>query len=141
TGNRPMIAPEANVSLSSQFDEIKWNHWIDESTLLPTLEVLATSNVEPIGAYEGARYHSLGIFRPAPFCKMRELESELCAVCVEEGVKRFHLQSSLIVSASPSAAEPINIATRTAPIEFQVELTELPDLEVRWLVDGEEVGT
>ncbi|MBL4636862.1 MAG: hypothetical protein JKY56_23625 [Kofleriaceae bacterium] len=96
TGNRPIIAPEANVSLSSELGEIKWSHWIEDGTMLPTRDAFATSNVEPIGAYEGARYHSIGIFRPAPACKMRESESELCAVCVEESVRRFHSQSSLI---------------------------------------------
>ena len=141
TGNQGIIAPEDNVSLSAVFDEIKWNHWIDEDPFLPSPEQLATSDITPIGAYEGARYHPSGIFRPAPSCKMRVSESELCAVCVEATVKRFHARSTLIVSATPAVIEPINIATRTAPIEFQITLPDLPGLDVLWFVDGEEVGT
>jgi len=54
-------------------------------TPLPTLSAGEPAPVPPptgIGAFEGAKYHQRGRFRPEYDCKMRKLGRPFCAVCL-----------------------------------------------------------
>src|SRR5690606_38538681 len=100
----------------------KWNHWIEPETPLPTSPGDATGPVTPIGAYEGARYLTTGIHRPAPDCGMRTLGVEYCAVCKEAQVVSFYEIVAPVDGVSP-APGPVTVQHGTAvePTPFAVE--------------------
>src|SRR5690606_922508 len=72
---------EPNTTRETRREFIKWNHWIEEATPVPTPAISAYSGV--IGLFEGAHYHASDWYRPKRECKMRSLGQEFCAVCGE----------------------------------------------------------
>lgn len=70
---------EPNVTFHIQKDKIPWKNWIDVDTPLPT----PNCSPDSIGAFEGARYRSDGIYRPKHICKMRTLNQPFCEICKE----------------------------------------------------------
>lgn len=71
---------EPNVSGTAERALIKWKKQISAATPLPTL---ADEPEGVIGAFEGAKYYTTGIFRPAIDCKMRTPGKPFCPVCVD----------------------------------------------------------
>jgi hypothetical protein len=83
---------EPNVTIDTNRSTIKWRHFIDPSTPLPTTSNSNCTQCDPqpspvpqgtVGAFEGARYFHCGIYRPEFDCKMRALGFPFCAVCQE----------------------------------------------------------
>ena len=58
-----------NATRATERSLIKWNHWIDPSTQIPTF----TSALGIPGLYEGAVYCDAGLYRPTSGSKMRFL--------------------------------------------------------------------
>lgn len=134
--------PEPNVDFDASFDLIKWNHWIEDGTPLPTSVGDATGPVTPIGAYEGARYLDTGIHRPGPDCGMRTLGVEYCSVCQEAQVISYYEIVSPLDGVSPAPGSvTVKRGTAEEPTTFAVETPAVDSLVVQWLVDGEPVAT
>ncbi len=77
---------EANVSTVGTAD-VKWAAWVEENTPLPTPEG-TMQFADRIGAFEGGRYLTAGIFRPKESaCRMRQGGEPFCSVCSEQLVK------------------------------------------------------
>jgi hypothetical protein len=93
---------EPNVDFDATFADIKWNVWIDGGTPLPTPLAAATDAYHPVGAYEGARYLTTGIYRPAPHCLMQSLSYAYCDVCREALVRGMYLQVTPLDAALPA---------------------------------------
>lgn len=68
---------------------LKWFSLLSAGVILPTPP--AISDPATVGAYEGAKYKSTGIFRPSPVCKMRNIVDPFCRVC--EGLIGDRLRS------------------------------------------------
>jgi IgA Peptidase M64 len=80
------VCREANASTVGTAD-VKWATWVDPSTPLPTPEN-TSEFVDKIGAFEGGRYLTTGIFRPKQAdCRMRASAKPFCSVCSEQLVK------------------------------------------------------
>lgn len=83
---------EPNVTAETDRQAIKWRHLIQASTPLPTtenpdcLQCPTQPNPFPadtVGAFEGAKYHHCGLYRPQHDCRMKDLGVPFCAVCQE----------------------------------------------------------
>ena len=89
--NHPAAEPaEANVTVNSNRDTIKWRELIAAATPMPTTRNANCSNCDPqpnpvatatVGAFEGAHYYHCGAFRAQFTCRMRALSNPFCAVC------------------------------------------------------------
>ncbi len=126
-----------NISFTANRDDLKWNYWVNEDTPLPTPESAAVNNLEPVGAYEGACYQTVGLFRPVDECVMRALNNDFCAVCTEQMVLSYYGFVEPVDTYSP--AQNSHEGVFGDSIEFSVEAVE-PDpdtLTYTWDLDGE----
>jgi IgA peptidase M64 len=131
---------EPNVTIYSDYGDIKWNSWIDqEATPLPTPETSLYDGV--IGAFEGARYVELGVFRPQLTCTMRALGFPFCAVCSEALVLAVYDTVEPIDDVFPSG-EVVDVEG-CDPVDFSVEYPiPVPDtMAFTWTVNGQVEST
>jgi hypothetical protein len=81
------LGPNVAVTVTDVYT--KWGDLIEPSTCIPTwtcaqglcADFLSSANY-PVGAYEGAKGHRCGVFRPEMYCKMRFESTAFCAVCM-----------------------------------------------------------
>ena len=74
---------EPNITTLVDFDS-KWAAMLPKGTPIPTPADNSVSRREngPMGVYEGAGYHSKGIYRPVMHCMMRDY-APFCPVCAK----------------------------------------------------------
>ncbi len=125
--------PEPNAALLENLSPLKWQAWVTPGTAIPTPDSAIVGDLDPIGAFEGARYLETGIFRPAPICLMRELDKDFCPVCSEAMVLGFSELSSLVDDVTPGEGAAIPAVGAT---EFTLAAPALADLSFTWAVDG-----
>ena len=79
TANTEPIEP--NITTLVDFKS-KWADMVPRKTPIPTPDNTEVGRYEngPIGAYEGAGYHTKGIYRPVMHCMMRDY-APFCPVC------------------------------------------------------------
>lgn len=114
TGNEP---GEANVTAAPNGQ--KWSHWW---------------GTESISAFEGAKYHQYGLYRPRNNCLMRSLGQTLCAVCREQISKTTNSIANTIDSFTPNTNQlSLNIgSTQAFGFTHFVPATHQPLVEWRW---------
>lgn len=83
TGGGP--ACEANVTNQTLAAAVKWRDLFSPGISIPT-----PPGTPGTGLFEGARYFTTGMYRPANQCEMRQLGVEFCAVCRQEYVKHLY---------------------------------------------------
>lgn len=133
---------EANVTNQTVRGLVKWRAWIDEATPVPT-----PSSFPGVGLFLGARYQSVGAYRPKGECMMNGLGSPFCEVCAEAYVLRLYKgwrgseKIRLIENAFPSVQEIT--AQPNADLSFSVEVAELDrgGPQIQWFVDGQSAGS
>lgn len=125
--------PEPNATLSTSRDSVKWNHWIDHATPIPTPDEFTYD--QAIGAFEGARYHYTGVYRPARDCKMRTLGAAFCSVCAQAGVLAFHTFAEPVDALVPAGDVRLRVGQRQM---FQVigPQQSVSTLRYSWSLDG-----
>jgi len=123
---------EPNVDYDYAGPGLKWLVWVEPGTPLPTPEMSPYLSV--VGAFEGARYLSTGIYRPWYNCKMRSLNRPFCPVCQEAHVLEFTEMISLVDELIPVPGTSQNIG----PSGVSFSATPLPfdGLEYTWSLDG-----
>lgn len=128
--------PEPNVASAAHLDPLKWSSWLTPGVAIPTPNSAKVNDHDPVGAFEGARYKTTGVFRPTSNCLMRELNHTFCQVCAEAMVLGFSKLSLLIDAPSPAldAAIPAKGAT-----PFTATIPALSDLMFSWAIDGNPV--
>jgi hypothetical protein len=124
--------PEPNVDYSYSGPGLKWIEWVELSTPLPTPESLSYSSV--VGAFEGARYFSTGIYRPWYNCLMRTLGVDFGPVCQEAHAQTFMYMVNLAdnVSPVPRTSQDINSEGKT----FMISPLPISGLVYQWRLDG-----
>jgi IgA Peptidase M64 len=75
---------EANVTNQTVPSLIKWKSWIAPTTPIPT------SSGSEIGLFQGARYLTSGMYRPANSCGMRNLAAQFCSVCSQAYILKLY---------------------------------------------------
>ncbi len=92
----------ANSTQQTSRNLIKWNHWIDASTPVPSPETSAYDNL--VGLFEGCMYRTVGWYRPHNNSLMRNLFRPCGAVNREQFVLQYYSRISPIDASSPGAA-------------------------------------
>lgn len=140
-GNQPLCdptrdCPEANATMRTVREQIKWKAWIDTATPLPTPASDAYAGVT--GLFEGARYVQVGLYRPKLDCKMRDLGQPYCPVCSEQLVRS--IWSADNVQMIESASPPLNHVVIDDCETLELSVTSPPvapsTYEYGWSVDG-----
>ena len=129
--------PEPNIAREIGRNEIKWSRWVDAGTALPTSG--ATNAV--VGAFQGAKYCSTGLYRPTLNSKMRNLFRPFEQVNTEQLIRRIYNLVSPIDTFFP-AGDAVTHGRGTT-VDFSVETpqpTEDASLRVRWFVNGTLMG-
>jgi hypothetical protein len=77
-----------NATIANNLPSIKWNDLILGSTSIPTKSKKCDSDDDQgkdqfdlVGLFEGAVYHTCGVFRPSVTCKMQDSDEAFCSVC------------------------------------------------------------
>jgi MYXO-CTERM domain-containing protein len=140
-GNQPPCdpqkdCPEANVTLRTTLDQIKWKDWIDATTPLPTPATAQYATVT--GLFEGARYTPTGVYRPQQDCKMRDLGVPLCTVCTEQYVRSIWTSDNIQMIEATMPAQPNVSSASCDPIALSVTTPPITPSTYRyvWTVDG-----
>jgi hypothetical protein len=127
---------EANATLRTQRDQIKWKDWIDAATPLPTPPTQQYQTV--LGLFEGARYQATGTYRPAFECKMRDLGNDYCPICAEQLVRSIWTAPNIKMIESTTPAQPNVPSASCDPIALSVTTPPITPSTYRyvWSVDG-----
>lgn len=127
--------PEPNVTpVGSAWQSLKWNYWVDELTPLPTPDT--TPYLGVIGAFEGARYMTTGLYRPRHTCRMRETNQKFCEICAEAHVLETYRMVSGFDSITPSASQVSIHAGSSLQLAVAHPQTASNSVRYSWLVDG-----
>lgn len=140
-GNQPPCSQqqdciEANVTLRTTLEQIKWKDWIDRATPLPTP---ATPQYDALtGLFEGARYTPTGIYRPQLNCKMRDLGADYCAVCTEQFVRSIWTAENIKLVEKVVPAQPNVQSADCKPLALSLISPPIVPSTYRytWTVDG-----
>lgn len=92
---------EPNVDYDYSGAGLKWLIWVEAGTPLPTPNSPSYGNV--VGAFQGARYLTTGIYRPWYNCLMRSLGVQLDPVCKEAHLNKFLTLVNLVDAVSPTS--------------------------------------
>ncbi len=128
----------ANATKETERDKIKWTHWIDPSTPLPTT---TTTNGVP-GLFAGAVYCDSTLFRPVYNSKMRSLNMPWWQINTEQIIKRFYTFVDPIDSVTPDPSKTVAVGagqSQRFAVTFPSPATRA--LSLGWWLDGRLVGT
>ncbi len=81
----PSNTCEVNVTNQTNASLIKWNSWLTSGNAIPT-----PAGTAGIGLFEGARYQTTGVYRPANACGMRSLGAQFCSICSQAYVLKLY---------------------------------------------------
>ena len=127
--NRP------NTTTQTQRALIKWNHWIDAETPVPTPEDPVLYG-DVVGLFRGAHYNPTTWYRPKFVCKMRDSTEPFCEVCREAIVLEIYRRLDPIESFDPPAGTIQVSGPESIPFSVAPMTPATHDLDVLWLVDG-----
>ncbi|MDD5309265.1 MAG: M64 family metallopeptidase [Deltaproteobacteria bacterium] len=130
-----------NVSAKpANWDLLKWTQWVESGTPVPTPDSAKTTDLAPVGAFEGACYAATGRFRPVFNCLMRNVGAHMCAVCSEALVLAFYKSVEPIDEHSPTSLSVSGAAGDT--LDFSVTaISPTPDtMTVEWSMNGNKLG-
>ena len=136
----PVGDGEPNVTAQAHLEPLKWHAWVKPETTIPTPDAEASSLYTPIGAFEGARYQTKGMFRPAPNCLMRSLDMAFCPVCQEALILAIQKSTTMLRSRLPGPSLIVTCTLGQCPT-FAVDTAPIATLQLSWLRDGVEVAT
>lgn len=130
---------EANATIYSEREMVKWNVWLDPATPVPTPANAGYSKV--VGVFEGAHYYLEGAYRPAENCEMRNLGQEFCSICAEALVSSVYNKVSPIDQVSPRGANVSLRLSARQTFSFTGPRPANGPLSPDWSVDGKPVST
>ncbi|HEX7770574.1 MAG TPA: M64 family metallopeptidase, partial [Dokdonella sp.] len=133
---------EANVTNQTLAGSVKWR-----DLFTPGIQIPTPPGTPGTGLFEGARYQTLGMYRPADQCEMRQLGVEFCSVCRQEYVKHLYrggwgtpaggIDPIEPGSESPATDQPVVVAAGSTQV-FEATLLQ-PSIgahAVQWWLDG-----
>ncbi|HKS26759.1 MAG TPA: M64 family metallopeptidase [Pyrinomonadaceae bacterium] len=137
TCNNSVEPPEPNVTRQTFRSSIKWNHWIAPGTPVPTSSGAAG---EP-GLYQGAKYCTVGLYRPTPDSKMRSLFQPFYAINTEVLVRRYYNLVPPIESSQPAGSSVSLVRGQAQQFGVVTPGPLTHPVSVTWFVDGQQRGT
>jgi hypothetical protein len=131
--------PEPNVTpVASSWQSLKWNYWVDPATPLPTPD--EAQYADTIGAFEGARYQSTGLFRPRHTCRMRETVQQFCEICAEAHVLELYRFVNTFDEIQPSNSAVSLSAGASTQLSVVHPQTASNSVKYAWSIDGSAVA-
>lgn len=128
-------AERSNNTAQTVRELIKWNHWIEASTAIPTAEITANNDVA--GLFEGSMYRTSGWYRPHNNSLMKNLNRPCGQINREQFVLKFYNLVSTYDGFSPSTTS----SSVSAPSTLNFSVTPKvpasgPALQIAWKIDG-----
>lgn len=135
----PGTSPSEDPNTTQQTSRalIKWNHWINASTPIPTPETSTHGNGK-VGLFEGAAYNPTGWYRPTLDSLMKSLGAPFYAVNEEALVLEMYSRVSPITSSSPTSSVTVNQPAQalTFTVDGPAKASTSTPIEVEWKLDG-----
>lgn len=126
-GSRP-----GEVNVDTELNDLKWKNWLDEDAPIPTPDLSAWNGY--VGAFEGAKYKELGVYRPERACMMRELNDDFCRVCVERHIQRYFE----LLPFSNSAKSSLGLRGKLMQdATYRVEQPSISGTQIQWFLNEE----
>jgi len=124
---------EPNVDYDYAGTGLKWLPWVESGTPLPTPETSPYLDMV-VGAFEGARYLSSGIYRPVYNCKMRSLGPDFCPICQEAHIRELMNLVTMADEYYPdtSGQHPVD----ESGVSFGIMPLPLAGFTYEWTLDG-----
>jgi hypothetical protein len=121
-----------NIDCSNNFPLVKWQVWVTPGTPIPTPDSAQYNTA--VGAFEGAAYQTIGIFRPMRDCAMRSLGAAFCPICKEAHILRLFRELRIADSTVPplGPADVPSYGTRV----FRTTPISVGGLSYRWFTNG-----
>jgi len=129
------LAP--NLMRKTNREEIKWLHWIDPATPVPT----TTSTNGVPGLYEGALFCNNGYHRPTFNSKMRSLDRPFEQINTEQHIRRIYNFVSPLDASSPEGGAVTLTQGQTQAFSVTTPAPATHALAATWFVDGEPRGS
>ena len=131
----PYEPAAVNATKETARELIKWRHWIDAATPIPTWWAVPAVP----GLYQGAMYCDAGLYRPTFDSKMHSLGAAFEQINVEQLVKRIYNWVAPIDSVQPAGS-----ALTLSQGQQQVFHVDGPvpvnhSLDIVWMVDDQAV--
>jgi hypothetical protein len=128
---------EPNVDFDSTGSGLKWLVWVEPGTPLPTPENSSYDTV--VGAFEGARYLTTGIYRPWYNCEMRSLYRPFCPVCKQAHAIEYTDLINLADYVTPSTAttQPVG----ASGVLFYVAPLPISPITYEWRLNSTLIST
>ncbi|MFB3895230.1 MAG: M64 family metallopeptidase [bacterium] len=123
---------EPNVDYDYSGTGLKWLVWVESGTPLPTPESSSYDTI--VGAFEGARYKSTGIYRPWYSCEMRSLNRPFCPVCKQAHAIEYTNIVNLADGVSPSTATTVSVGA--AGVDFIVAPIPITPIIYEWRLNS-----
>jgi len=121
-----------NATKATDRSLIKWNHWIDANTPIPTLT--AVDGVP--GLYQGAVYCDAGLYRPTFGSRMRFLGRPYEQINTEQLIKRIYNVVSPIDASQPAATDITLTTAQSQAFSITSLITLSGTIKVDWFLDG-----
>jgi hypothetical protein len=128
---------QPNATKETQRSLIKWNHWIDQSTPIPT----TSTNPGVPGLYQAALYCDVGLYRPTYLSKMRALNFPYEQINVEQLIKRIYSYVIPFDSATPAPGDVMLAQGQMQSFTVSTPLPFTHSLSISWLVDNQQQAT
>ncbi len=127
SGSRP-----SEVNVDTDLENLKWDVWLNDEVPLPTPNSSEWNGY--VGAFEGAKYKGLGIYRPERECMMRELNDDFCRVCVERHIQRYFE----LLPFSNSAKSSLSLRGKLMKeATYRVEQPSVSGTQIQWFLNEE----
>lgn len=130
-------AETPNTTQETRRAFIKWNHWINSTTPIPTAETASYGN-GLAGLFQGAAYNKTGWYRPTLDSKMNTLGTPFYAVNEEAIVLSIYNRVSPITSSTPASTVTVNQPNQTMTFNVDGPNTAgtAPAIKVEWKLNG-----
>lgn len=128
-------AEKPNTTAQTTRNLIRWNHWIDATTPVPTPETGTYDSLA--GLFEGSMYRTSGWYRPHYNSLMKNLNRPCGQINREQFVLQFYTRVHPLDGYTP--ASTTSSVTTPSPLSFAITPkvpTSGPALNVTWKVDG-----
>jgi len=126
---------KANNTAQTTRELIRWNHWIDATTPVPTPETATYDALA--GLFQGSMYRTSGQYRPHNNSLMKNLNRPCGQINREQFVLKYYSLVATYDGYSPATTSS-TVTTPTA-LSFSVTPkvpTSGPALQVAWKIDG-----
>ena len=122
-----------NATKVTERSLIKWNHWIEPGTPVPTTTF--TQGVP--GLYQGAVYCDAGLYRPTFGSKMRFLGQPYEQINTEQLIRRIYNFVSPIDSSDPAATDITITQGQSQAFRVSPLITTGNTISVEWYLNGQ----